>query len=86
MPIELPIPFIFAALPFVLYALRRRGWKFLLAFAASAPAPQLMPSGSASGGMAADAGGVKSEPSQEVKGLSAGVLRGGASGEVSGVR
>lgn len=34
MPIELPIPFIFAALPFVLYALRRRGWKFLLAFAA----------------------------------------------------
>jgi glycopeptide antibiotics resistance protein len=34
MPIELPIPFIFAALPFVLYALRRRGWKFLLPFAA----------------------------------------------------
>jgi RNA polymerase sigma-70 factor (ECF subfamily) len=34
MPIELPIPFILAALPFVLYALRRRGWKFLLIFAA----------------------------------------------------
>jgi glycopeptide antibiotics resistance protein len=34
MPIELPIPLVLAALPFVLYALRRRGWKFLLAFAA----------------------------------------------------
>jgi hypothetical protein len=38
--------------------------------AANAPAPQLIPSGSASGGMVADAGGVKSEPSQDVKGLS----------------
>lgn len=34
MPIELPIPIIMAALPFVLYALRRRGWRFLLTFAA----------------------------------------------------
>jgi len=34
MPVELPIPIILAALPFVLYTLRRRGWKFLLTFAA----------------------------------------------------
>lgn len=34
MPVELPIPIILAALPFVLCALRRRGWKFLLTFAA----------------------------------------------------
>lgn len=34
MLLELPIPFIFAALPFALYPLRQRGWKFLLAFAA----------------------------------------------------
>lgn len=32
MPIELPIPFILAMLPFVLYALRYHGWKFLLVF------------------------------------------------------
>jgi hypothetical protein len=50
------------------------------AIAANAPAPQLIPSGSASGGMAADAGGVKSEPSQDVKGLSVGVARGGPGG------
>lgn len=34
MPIELPIHFLLAALPFALYALRERGWKFLLPFAA----------------------------------------------------
>ena len=34
MPVELPIPIILAALPFALYALRRRGWKFRLNFAA----------------------------------------------------
>ena len=34
MPVGLPIPIILAALPFVLYTLRRRGWKFLLTFTA----------------------------------------------------
>ncbi len=34
MPLELPIPLLLAPLPLVLYTLRRRGWKFLLAFAA----------------------------------------------------
>lgn len=34
MPIEFPLPLLLAPLPFALYALRRRGWKFLLPFAA----------------------------------------------------
>lgn len=34
MPIELPLPLLLAPLPFLLYALRRRGWKFLLLLAA----------------------------------------------------
>lgn len=34
MLLELPIPFLLAPLPFVLYALRRRGWRFLLPLAA----------------------------------------------------
>lgn len=34
MPLNLPIPLLLAPLPFVLYALRRRGWRFLLPFAA----------------------------------------------------
>lgn len=34
MPLDLPLPLLLAPLPFVLYALRRRGWRFLLVLAA----------------------------------------------------
>ncbi|GEM_PF-186334 len=34
MPLDLPLPLLLAPLPFVLYALRRRGWRYLLVRAA----------------------------------------------------
>lgn len=34
MPLDLPLPLFLAPLPFVLYALRRRGWRFLLVLTA----------------------------------------------------
>lgn len=34
MPLNLPFPLLLAPLPFVLYALRRRGWRFLLVLTA----------------------------------------------------
>lgn len=34
MPLDLPLPLLLAPLPFVLYALRRRGWRFLVILSA----------------------------------------------------